>query len=143
MKSIKGNQKSIALDTFWSMVESDIEWFFKLLPFCKKAKVLLIAGSISSSKRRLYLSEFIERYAPKYGFELIGNINALRKIPGRGKSDFYKLRGKSFTPRTVFFCGSSPSDPNKPPFGKENSSWLVLRVKDNQPRLITSLGEQG
>jgi hypothetical protein len=59
---------------FVRLVEGDARWFFKLLPLCKNAKVLLMAGCVT---KRWYMHDFIARVAPCYEYNLTGSADSI------------------------------------------------------------------
>lgn len=108
---------------FLEMVERDLWTFFATLELCANAKVLLIAGTVTG---RFYLNEFLQRFAPDYGYSLGG---AFRRTdcPGKGKTCFHSFSRNGRT-LPVFFCSSSPSDSN-------NRELLPKRVGENAQRI--------
>ena len=118
MKQVSDKKK------FLDMVENDIEWFFKLLPLCKNAKLLLVAGSVT---KKYYINELIQEFAGNYGFDLLFKF----KRGGEAPTFIHKLKGGNVN-LPVFFCGVSPSFPQK-------SHLLVQRVNEKKEKLISYL----
>ena len=85
---------------FARLVEADARWFFELLPFCRAARALLMAGCVT---KRWYINDFIARIAPGYGYRLTGSAEST----GEGRVGFQRLVGPVDFP--VFFCSVSPS----------------------------------
>ena len=104
---------------FARLVEADVRWFFKLLPLCKNAKVLLMAGCVT---KRWYMHDFIARVAPCYEYNLTGNADST----GEGRVGFLRLRGSAID-LPVFFCSVSPSGNKR--------RLLVERVADHAPTI--------
>ncbi len=93
---------------FLEMVERDLWTFFGTLALCPEAKIILIAGSVTG---RYYINEFLQRFAPDYGYSLDGPFNRLAHR-GPGKTAFHTLSGGD-RPFPVFFCSTSPSARDK------------------------------
>ncbi len=108
---------------FCSMVEHDAQWFFKLLPFWTKVRLLLLAGCVTN---RYYLHEFLAHIAPGYGYSI--SPKPLRG--GRGRIGYHLLSGHG---RQIpfFFCSVSPSATN----------WQLLtqRTTENHDQLSALL----
>lgn len=104
---------------FLHMIESDVKWFFELLPMCRKARALLIAGSVT---KRWYINEFIARIAPQYQYQLTGTADAA----GAGRVGFHRLKGPAFD-LPVFFCSVSPSSSTR--------QLLIDRIGTNRDRI--------
>jgi len=100
------------------MVERDLWVFFGTLELCSKAKLVMMAGSVTG---KYYLNEFLQRFAPDYGYRLDGAFNRLEQ-PGRAKISSHYLSGEDRKLK-VFFCSSSPSDPK--------GTLLPQRIKEN------------
>jgi hypothetical protein len=90
---------------FGRLVESDAQWFFKLLPLCKNSKAMLIAGCVT---KRWYMHDFIQRVAPHYKYKLTGSAESI----GEGRVGFFRLEGP-VVDLPVFFCSISPSGNNR------------------------------
>lgn len=105
-------------DLFLEMVERDLWVFFGTLELCSKARLLIMAGTVTG---KYYINQFLQRYAPDYGFSLDGPFNRLEH-PGRAKIAWHKLSGHGRELK-VFFCSSSPSDKDK--------RLLPLRIREN------------
>jgi len=86
---------------FGRLVEEDARWFFRLLPLCRSAKVLLMAGCVT---KRWYMHDFIARIAPRYEYRLTGSADP----NGEGRTGFFRLCGPAVD-LPVFFCSVSPS----------------------------------
>jgi hypothetical protein len=86
---------------FARLVEVDARWFFELLPFCRAARALLMAGCVT---KRWYINDVIARIAPGYGYRLTGRAEAT----GEGRVGFHRLVGPGCD-LAVFFCSVSPS----------------------------------
>jgi hypothetical protein len=107
---------------FLDMIERDLWTLFGTLEFCRKAKLILMAGSVTG---RYYINEFIQRFAREHGFSLDGAFDRLEHR-GSGKTAFHTLSG-SGRHLQVFFCSTSPSAADK--------KVLPLKVKENAQRL--------
>jgi hypothetical protein len=86
---------------FANMVERDARWFFELLSICKRLKAVFLAGCVT---KKWYMSEFVARIAPRYGYRVTG----MTEKSGAGRIGFLRLHG----PRgeiPMFFCSVSPS----------------------------------
>lgn len=101
---------------FSRMVEADAAWFFRLLPLCPAARVLLLAGCVT---KRWYMNEFLARVATASGFQLHGKGEA----KGEGRVGFYRLTGPGVD-LPVFSCSVSPSS--------WNPELLIERVREHQ-----------
>ena len=106
-------------DAFLTMMKEDTKWFFKLLPECKAARLILIAGSVTG---RYYMDEFMECVAYRYGYKL-------EKPPTpRGEGfGFNRLIGDAVDV-PMFFCSVSPSN-------TQRRLLLIQCIKDNQEEL--------
>ncbi len=134
MSSLKGERANL----FGQMLESDIKWLFELFPFCKEAKLIILAGT---PVKNLYMNQFIKKNAKRFGFELTGDFKGTRK-PGKAKTDFHSLISEEFSfKRPVFFCSSSPSDrdPETPPEETGKETWISLRIEEHKDKLISHL----
>lgn len=101
---------------FLDMVEEDVQWFFRLLPLCGRAKVLLAAGCVT---KRWYINDFIKRVAPLRGFRLEGRPGP----SGSARIGVHRLVGPGVD-LPLFFCSVSPSARRK--------ELLVQRVNEHQ-----------
>lgn len=110
---------------FLEMVEEDVAWFFRLLPLCREARLLLAAGCVT---KRWYMNDFIKRMAPAYGFRLEGEATT----SGPGRSGLHRLVGPSVD-LPLFFCSVSPSARKK--------ELLVQRVAEHQTAIGQFLAE--
>lgn len=90
---------------FREMVNQDVDWFFKLLPLCKAARCILIAGTVTKST---YAHRFLHEVAQKYDFALTGNF----RTKGPAHTSLLHLTGPEVS-LPVFFCSVSPSARNK------------------------------
>jgi hypothetical protein len=88
-------------ELFLDMVEEDIGCFFRLLPLCRRARVLLAAGCVT---KRWYFNDFIRRVAPRHGFRLEGRAGSR----GAGRVGIHRLAGGGVD-LPLFFCSVSPS----------------------------------
>ncbi len=104
------------------MVERDLWAFFGTLELCAKARLVILAGTVTG---KYYINKFLQRFAPDYGYRLDGPFNRLEH-PGRAKIAWHKLSGHGQELR-VFFCSSSPSD--------TETRWLPRRLKENATEL--------
>lgn len=109
-------------ELFLQMVQRDLWTFFGTLTLCAKARLMLIAGSVTG---RYYMNEFLQRFAPDYGHSLGGCFNPFDQS-GSGKTAFHTLSGGGRTLH-VFFCSASPSARNK--------KLLPEAIKANAKRL--------
>ncbi len=108
-------------DAFLTMMKEDVKWFFKLLPDCKAARLILIAGSVTNLYR---MDEFLECIVYRYGYKL--DEPPTPRGEGFG---FNCLRGPGVD-LPVFFSSLSPSS-RKP----EQKQEFIDRVKNNQVEL--------
>ena len=113
-------------DTFLAMMKEDAKWFFELLPQCKSARVMLIAGSVTNRYR---IDEFVECIAYRHGYKL--DEPSAPRAEGIG---FNRLSGHGVD-IPMFFSSVSPSD-------KQRRLLLVDRIKEHKERLFELLGEQ-
>jgi hypothetical protein len=111
---------------FIELIEHDLSLFFDVLKECKKAKLILLAGSITG---QWYANELLQKLAPYHGFQLEGRFSQADQR-GRGKVCMHRLTGKKFD-LPVFFCSSSPSD--------KNGCLLEARVSQHAPELVRYL----
>lgn len=125
-ESMSGLQKRKLGPRFIEMIEHDLPLFFEVLTECKKAKLILLAGSVTG---RWYANELLEKLAPKHGFQLEGRFSRTEHR-GLGKVCTQRLTGKKFD-LPVFFCSSSPSD--------KNGCLLEARVSQHAPELLRHL----
>jgi hypothetical protein len=110
-------------DKFMEMVKNDIGWFFRILPLCKNAKLLMMAGSVT---KKYYINELIQEHAGEYGFDLLKKFQR----GGKGPTCIHKLKDKNLN-LPVFFCGVSPS--------ARNSLLLVQRINEKKEKLLSYL----
>lgn len=94
-------------ELFLEMVQRDLWAFFGTLELCAKASLIMMAGSVTG---RYYINEFVQRFAPDFGYSLDGAFNR-SEHPGRGKTAWHELSGGGRKLK-VFFCSSSPADRN-------------------------------
>ncbi|MGO9535880.1 MAG: hypothetical protein ACLPYM_02060 [Limisphaerales bacterium] len=87
------------LDQFLGLVVEDVRFFFDALKKCKKAKLVMAAGTAT---KRFYLDHFIRKNVPS-GVRL----NFERRGAGRNTL-FHKLTGSDFD-LPVFFSGAGPA----------------------------------
>jgi hypothetical protein len=111
-------------DLFLDMVQRDLWAFFGMLELCTKAQLIILAGSVTG---KFYINEFVQRFAPEYGYSLDGAFNRLEH-PGRGKTASHELSGGG-RKLNVFFCSSSPSD--------KQETLLPKRMKEFAKQLKT------
>ncbi len=111
------------VDLFIEMIKNDLKWFFETLLLCKKAKLMLIAGAVT---KKYYINEFLNRFAPIYGFEFLGAFHRRDNI-GKGKIAYHELRGNGIR-LPIFFCSTSPSSNDK--------HLLIERIEENSAKLI-------
>jgi hypothetical protein len=116
------SEKNLFLD----MVKSDLWTFFGTLRHCPKAKLILVAGSVTG---KYYINEFLQRFAPDYGYSLDGRFNRSEHV-GNGKTAFHTLSGADRT-FPVFFCSTSPS--------ARDTQVLPQRVAEHAERLMEHL----
>lgn len=87
-------------DQFLKMLANDAHWFFEALKKCKKARLVLMAGTATD---RFYLDQFISKYTPS---------NTCLKYDQRGNSDnvssFHNLVGLGLN-LPIFFSGAGPA----------------------------------
>ena len=105
------------------MIKEDIGSFFETLPLCQRAKVLLIAGTVT---KEFYINEFIRDQAQNHGFELAGCFER----GGQANFAFYELKNRT-RKWPVFYCSVGP--------GADSSYRLIQRVTENRERLISYL----
>lgn len=116
-------------ELFRDMIERDLWTFFGTLALCPKVKLILMAGTVTGS---FYINEFFQRFAPAYGFELMGLFNRL-SCPGNGKTAFHALSGGG-RDLGVFFCSISPS-------ARDKKEVLPQRVEEHAEKLRQFLAE--
>jgi hypothetical protein len=109
-------------ELFLDMVERDLWVFFGTLELCSKAKLVMMAGSVTG---KYYINEFLRKFAPNCGHSLDGAFNRLEH-PGRAKTALHVLSGGGRDLK-VFFCSSSPSD--------RKETLLPQRIKDRANEL--------
>ncbi len=87
-------------EQFLKMLSEDVLWFFKALKKCKKARLVLMAGTATN---RFYLDQIISKYAPP---------NICLKYDQRGNnanvSSFHYLVGLDLN-LPIFFSGAGPA----------------------------------
>jgi hypothetical protein len=98
------------------MVRNDLFSFVQTLTMAKQAKMVLLAGSVTSD---YYINHFLSEFLPAE-VRLQGSFNA-RSQPGPAKVVFHRLTGDG-QDLPVFFCSCSPSD-------RENRHLLIDRVR--------------
>lgn len=111
---------------FCEMVDHDARWFFELLPLCRSAQVILMAGCVT---KRWYINDFISKIARSYGYRLTGSAESV----GEGRVGVHRLIGPGID-LPVFFCSVSPSGFKK--------NLLVERVTQNHNTILGWLGPQ-
>jgi len=98
-RSVSDLKKWWEQELFLEMVERDLWVCLGTLKLCKKANLVMMAGSVTG---RYYINEFLQRFAPDYGYSLDGVFNRL-KHPGRAKVAWHELSGGD-RPLKVFFA---------------------------------------
>ena len=111
---------------FARLVEADARWFFELLPLCRTARALLMAGCVT---KRWYINDFIARIAPSNGYRLTGRAEST----GEGRVGFHRLVGPGCD-LPVFFCSVSPSGNKR--------HLLIQRVVSHQATIKAWLGDR-
>ena len=114
-------------ELFLEMIQRDLWVFFATLDLCRNAKLLLIAGSVTG---RYYINEFLQRFAPDYGYALGGAFDR-GQCKGKGKTCWHELSSPS-RKLPVFFCSCGPAanDPTVLPSRIcHNAEELRLRLK--------------
>ena len=106
---------------FLKMISEDIETFFNVLPFCRSARGLLMAGTVTKFK---YAYQVLYEAAPRFGF----NLKTIKPTTtGKARTAYLKLQSNKFN-LPVFFCSVSPSAPQGPQLlcsrVKENLEWI-------------------
>jgi hypothetical protein len=109
------------------MVETDAKWFFELLPLCREARALLMAGCVT---KRWYINDFIARIAPRRGYRLTGHAESA----GEGRVGVQRLVGPGCD-LPVFFCSVSPSGNKK--------GMLIQRVSSHRDTIKAWLDGPG
>jgi hypothetical protein len=119
-----------ALDpaAFSEMVEQDVESFFGVLPLCREARGLVLAGCVT---KRWYAHRFLQRVAPRFGFAL----SEKSATAGPAKTSLLRLTGPDLS-LPVFFCSVSPS-------ARQNRELLSMRVSENAATIRTWLSSNG
>jgi hypothetical protein len=107
---------------FAEMVEQDAQWFFRLIPLCSEARLLIFSGCVT----KWYINKFMERIAPKYGFQFEGRASR----SGEGRTGFYHLRSP-YVELPAFFCSVSPSG--------GSPELLIKRIEENKQRIGETL----
>jgi hypothetical protein len=69
------------------MVERDLWVLFATLELCPKAKLILMAGTVTG---KYYMNEFLQRFAPDYGYLLDRPFNRSNHS-GKGKTSWHCL----------------------------------------------------
>jgi hypothetical protein len=112
-------------EMFLEMVESDLPIFFETISLCRAAKVLLMAGSVTN---KFYINEFLQVYAPHFGYELHGEFQ--RRLGGRMacRHDLVSKTGISRLP--VFFFSRGPKHPGD----------LIQLVRQKRKEICDCLG---
>ncbi len=108
-------------EKFAEMIEQDAQWFFKLIPMCSEARLLIFAGCVT----KWYMNDFVECIAAYHGFQFKGQATS----KGEGRTGFYQLLGPGVT-LPVFFCSISPSARSA-----EKRAVLIKRVEEHKERL--------
>ena len=121
-------RSALERNLFLEMVQRDLWSFFATLAFCRNARAILIADSVTG---KYYMNEFLQRFAPAHRYSFDPRFRGA-KHPGKGKTcRHYLSRNGRKIP--VYFCSSSPSD---------RACCLAERVaRDKQA--ITSAAETG
>lgn len=89
-------------EIFLAMVEQDLKLFFETISLCRKARVLLLAGTVTG---QFYMNEFLQKHAGKFGFELQGEFE--RRTGGRMTCRHTLVSKKTSLPVFFFSCGPS------------------------------------
>ncbi len=110
------------IDLFIDLIKNDMQWFYRVLPLCKKARLMLIAGTVT---KKYYINEFLKRFSSNYGYEFSGTFKRTASR-GQGKIAFHQLEGKDIH-LPVFFCSTSPSANDK--------YLLIKRIEENAAEL--------
>jgi hypothetical protein len=113
-------------ELFLEMVQQDLWMFFATLDLCSKAKVLLMAGSVTG---RYFMNEFLQRFAPDYGHAL-GGAFVRGAFKGPGKTCWHEL-SNSKRKLPTFFCSSGPAS--------RTPGLLPQRVCENASRIMPLL----
>jgi uracil-DNA glycosylase len=91
-------------EKFLEMIESDLPIFFETILLCRSAKVVLMAGAVT---KRFYINEFLQKHAPRFGYELQGEFH---RRPGGRMSCWHDLVSKDGHFRIpVFFFSRGPA----------------------------------
>jgi hypothetical protein len=113
-------------ELFLGMVQRDLWVFFATLALCRSAKLVLLAGTVTG---RYYINEFLQRFAPEYGYALGGAFDR-REHPGEGKTCCHEL-ADSERKLPAFFCSCGPA--------ADDATLLPARICQNAPMLIQRL----
>lgn len=115
-------------DNYNEMVEEDIEWFFELLTFCSKTKLILIAGAIPAG----HINKIIKKYSYKYSGKLLFPCEPKKK-EGTGFAVFQnlKIKGKTYD---IFYCSSGPSY-------RIDSQLFIEKIEGKKDRLLNILNK--
>lgn len=108
---------------FRAMVEHDVMWFFKLLGYWNQARLLMLAGTVTS---RLYMDKFIGEVASSfdYTFQKLEDLPT-NQAPAPVR---YHILVCGVRRIPVFFCGVSPSS--------LNPAGLAQRVQEHRDILL-------
>tara|TARA_Y100001960_G_C14563673_1_gene772126 strand:- start:126 stop:710 length:585 start_codon:yes stop_codon:yes gene_type:complete len=110
-------------EKFLGMIKNDVEWFFRVLPLCGNAKLLMMAGSVT---KKYYLVNLLKELAENYGFKLLFKFEK----GGDAPTSFHKLKSGNID-LPIFFCGVSPS--------ARKSKLLIERVGEKRGKLLSYL----
>jgi hypothetical protein len=129
-RSVSSLNTSADQGLFLEMVERDLWVFFATMQLCKNARLILMAGSVTG---KYYMNEFLQRFAPNYGYDLDRPFNR-NDQRGKGKISWHCLSGPD-RQLPVFFCSSSPS--------VGENTMLPQRLRENAPVLKQFLNGGG
>jgi hypothetical protein len=110
-------------EKFLDMIKNDVEWFFRVLPLCGNAKLLMMAGSVT---KKYYLVNLLKELAENYGFKLLFKLEK----GGDAPTSLHKLKSGNID-LPIFFCGVSPS--------ARKSKLLIERVGEKRVKLLSYL----
>ena len=106
--SVSSLQKSKQLqDLFLDLVENDLKYLFGQLRAYPSLKYLYLMGSVT---KKYYAIEFLRKNAQRLGYVL--NPIVPFKRGGPGQVGLYMIDLGDPILRYLFFCSTSPSDPN-------------------------------
>ena len=116
--------RHVNIKRFQEMATYDIGLLFEALSICSRAKLLMIAGTVTKD---FWIDEFLAKEAPKHGYEL---VDKPRRSSGQARVGFYKLASSEKT-LPVFFCGVGPA--------ADTSYLLPQRVVEHRKQLLSYL----